>query len=96
MKNSTSQFGVGLQHLKRKIRHFIFSGKIVTSLAYIFTMKKALVKIILAVKFLFINRFSIVLCHSSFKTFRDANGSHFAGGISKQGNIQKGSFQRMV
>ena len=42
-------FGAGSRHLKRKIRIF-FSGKIVTSLDYIFTIEKALVKIIFSRK----------------------------------------------
>ena len=53
--------GVGSQHLKLKIRRKKKSRKIVTSLAYIFTMEKALVKIIFGHK--------IFICRPIFKTF---------------------------
>ena len=39
-------FDIGLQHLKLNIRNFIFPGKNDFTVAYIFTMVKALVKII--------------------------------------------------
>ena len=55
-----------------------------TSLGYIFTMEKALVKII------FIHDFFLTLgCKRMIR-------SHFAVGVSEQGDMHKGSFQRMV
>ena len=47
--------------LNEKLEFFFFSGKIVTSLTYTFTMEKALVKIIFCHK--------IFICQPFFKTF---------------------------
>ena len=58
-----------------------------TSLAYIFTMEKTLVNIIFGRIFLFVNQLSNFL--APFKT-------HYAGGVSEQGDMQKGSFRKMV
>ena len=49
-------FGVCLQHLKRKIKILFFSRKIVTSLAYIFTLENTWSRSFLSVKNLFMNR----------------------------------------
>ena len=82
-----------LQHLKHKHRNFIFFQENSDFPCLHFTMEK--VKIILAIKFLFVNRFSKFLWHFSrllgcIRVLR----SHFAGGFSEQGDMQKGSFQR--
>ena len=55
---------------KQNIINFIFSGKIVTCLSYIFTMQKALVKIILERSF--VNRYSIFL--GIFLEFLESKG----------------------
>ena len=80
-----------------KIRNFIFYGKMVTSLAYIFAMEKALVKILFGCKFFICQPISKIFV-ALFKTFgkKRMMRSHFAGGISEQGDMQNGSFQRMV
>ena len=51
------------QHLKRKIENFLlFSGEVVTHLTFS-QRKKPLSRLILAVEFLFLNRFSKFLWH---------------------------------
>ena len=69
-----------------------------TSLAYIFTKKKALVKIIFGhTFFLFVNRFSKFLRHFlGLLGCKKITRSYFVGGVSEQDEMQKGSFQRMV
>ena len=68
-----------------------------TSLAYIFTMEKSLVKIIFGRKF-FICQPIFIFFLALLKTF----GIHrndkitFAIDVPGQGDMQKGSFQRMV
>ena len=67
-----------------------------TSLAYIFTMEKPSQDYILAVKCLFVDRFLKKLWHflrllGNKRMIR----SHFAGCVSEQVDVQKGSFQRM-
>ena len=59
-----------------------------TSLGYIFTMEKALVKIIFIHDFFFI--------YEHFWVQKRMIRSHFAVGVSEQGDMHKGSFQRMV
>ena len=60
-------FDVGF---KTKHKKFYFSGKIVTCLAYIFTMQKAQVKIIL--ERIFVDRYSIFFRH--FLDFLECKG----------------------
>ena len=55
---------------KQNIRNLFFSGKIVTCLAYIFTMQKAQVKIIL--ERIFVDRYSNFLRH--FLDFLECKG----------------------
>ena len=69
-----------------------------TSLAYIFTMEKNPSQdYCFVVKCLFVDRFSKFLWQ-----FLKLLGNkrmirlHFAGGVSEQVDVQKGSFQRMV
>ena len=68
-----------------------------TFLAYIFTMEKVLVKIIFDHK--------IIICHVIFKNFeallktfemQKGDNNRFCWNVSEQGDMQKGSFQRML
>ena len=68
-----------------------------TSLAYIFTMEKVLVQIIFDHK--------IIICHAIFKIFvallktfemQKGDNNRFCWNVSEQGDMQKGSFQRML
>ena len=61
-------FGVGLQHLKRKIINFIFFRKNSDFPCHLFTMEKALVKIIFRCKF-FICELIFKIFVALFKTF---------------------------
>ena len=62
-----------------------------TSLSYIFT------RLFLAVNVLFVNRFSKFLWHFlRLLGCKRIIQSYFAGGVSEHGDMQKGSFQRMV
>ena len=68
-----------------------------TSLAYIFTMEKKLVKIVFGRKFFICEPiFKIFAAHfTTFRVERD-DKSHFASGVSEQGDMQKDSFQMMM
>ena len=68
-----------------------------TFLAYIFTMEKVLVKIIFDHK--------IIICLELFKNFvallktfemQKGDNNGFCWNVSEQGDMQKGSFQRML
>ena len=68
-----------------------------TSLAYIFTMEKVLVKIIFDHK--------IIICHTIFKIFvaplktfemQKGDNNTFSWNVSEQDDMQIGSFQRML
>ena len=68
-----------------------------TSLAYIFTMEKVLVKIIFDHK--------IIICHAIFKIFvapcktfemQKGDNNTFCWNVSEQDDMQIGSFQRML
>ena len=67
------------------------------SLAYIFTVEKPRSILYLAINFLFVNRFPKFLWHFlRLLACKRLIKSHFAGGTLEQGDMQKGSFQRMV
>ena len=83
-------FGVDSQHLKQKLEEKKNSGKIVTSLAYIFTMVKALVKIIFGRKIFICNRFSTFLWHFLEPlNCKRKTRSYFADGVSEHKMIYK-------
>ena len=85
-------FDVGSQPLKRKIRKFIFSGKIVTSLAM---DKSPTVKIIFDRKSLICRPIFNFLWHLlRLLGFKKMIQSHFAVSVSEQGDMQKGKFPK--
>ena len=61
------------------------------------TRQSALSRSFLGVKSLPVNRFSKFLWHFlRLLEYKSMIRSHFAGGVSEQDDMQKGSFQRMV
>ena len=84
------KFCFGLVHFKQKFNFDYYSRKIITSLAHIFTMEKALFKIIFWIKFLFVNRFSKFLRHNlrllelRLLEFKRVTQPYFAGGVSEK------------